>query len=44
VSEDVEPVVIYITDEMTELMDGEWEPPEGYLAMIWEIMRKGRHE
>jgi hypothetical protein len=44
VSEDVEPVVIYIIDEMTELTAEDLEAAERYLAMVRELVRKGRHE
>lgn len=40
--EDEEPVV-YIIDEMTELTDGEWEPPEAIRAWFQKIVREGRY-
>lgn len=42
--EDEESQVIYIIDEMAELMDGEWEPPEAIRAWFQKIVHEGRHE
>lgn len=43
-SEDEEPVVIYITDEASELWAGEGVQSEAYLAWVQKIMREGRYE
>jgi hypothetical protein len=42
-SDDEEPVVIYIIDEMTELTDGEWEPSEAIRDWLQKIVREGRY-